>query len=254
MKWNPSLEIASKSCFFVASNGNRSSLLWCKVFQAFAWFVGLSPKSQMVRVYQQKSTTHNERRIEWSNPLKATCLRSKLYSIKYERGIKESEKGVQKCVKKTLHQDLLDDVLSSRGRTWPKFNLNSINCSWLKSTKLLWVLLTTSASSWRMEFSLSLMIIIPSSKQVLFVMFFLVPLNFHFNIIDSYLLILFRWPTRTQWVDKNHGSSCGWWWTWNSHHNFIMNITESWAGRKCLCSLLLITFIYCTPLSTFHFA
>ena len=129
-------------------------------------------------------------------------------------------------------------------RTWPKFNLNSINCSWLKSTKLSWVLLTTNASSWRMEFSLSPLVIIPSSKQVLFVMFFFVPLNFHLNIIDSYLLILFRWPTCTQWANKDHGSYCGWWWMWNSLHKFI-NFTESWAGRKCLCSLLLITFIYC---------
>ena len=47
--------------------------------------------------------------------LEATCLRSKLYSIKYESGIKQSAKGVQKCVKKTLHHDLLNDVLSSRG-------------------------------------------------------------------------------------------------------------------------------------------
>ena len=43
-----------------------------------------------------------------------TCLRSKLYSIKYESGIKESAKGVQKCVKKTLHHDLFNDVLSSK--------------------------------------------------------------------------------------------------------------------------------------------
>ena len=34
--------------------------------------------------------------------LEATCLRSKLYSIEYESGIKQSAKGVQKCVKKTF--------------------------------------------------------------------------------------------------------------------------------------------------------
>ena len=44
--------------------------------------------------------------------LEATCLHSKLYSIKYESGIKQSAKGVQKCVKKTLHHDLFNDVLS----------------------------------------------------------------------------------------------------------------------------------------------
>ena len=47
--------------------------------------------------------------------LEATCLRSKFYSIKYESGIKQSAKGVQKCVKKTLHHDLFNDVSSSRG-------------------------------------------------------------------------------------------------------------------------------------------
>ena len=47
--------------------------------------------------------------------LETTCLRSKLYSIKYESGIKQSAKGVQKCVKKTLHHDLFNDVLSSKG-------------------------------------------------------------------------------------------------------------------------------------------
>ena len=47
--------------------------------------------------------------------LEATCLRSKLYSIKYESGIKQSAKGDQKCVKKPLHHDLFNDVLSSRG-------------------------------------------------------------------------------------------------------------------------------------------
>ena len=47
--------------------------------------------------------------------LEATCLRSKLYSIKFESGIKQSAKGVQKCVKKSLHHDLLNDVLYSRG-------------------------------------------------------------------------------------------------------------------------------------------
>ena len=45
----------------------------------------------------------------------ATCLRSKLYSIKYESGIKQSAKGVQKCVKETFHHDLFNDVLSSKG-------------------------------------------------------------------------------------------------------------------------------------------
>ena len=47
--------------------------------------------------------------------LEATCLRSKLYSIKSESGIKQSAKGVQKCVKKSPHHDLFNDILSSRG-------------------------------------------------------------------------------------------------------------------------------------------
>ena len=44
----------------------------------------------------------------------ANCLRSKLYSIKYESGIKQSAENVQKCVKKLLHHDLLNNVLFSR--------------------------------------------------------------------------------------------------------------------------------------------
>ena len=47
--------------------------------------------------------------------LEATCLRSKIYSIKYESGIKQSAKNVQKVREKTLHHDLFNDVLSSRG-------------------------------------------------------------------------------------------------------------------------------------------
>ena len=36
-----------------------------------------------------------------------TCLRSKLNSINYKNGIKQSAIGVQKCVKKTLYHDFL---------------------------------------------------------------------------------------------------------------------------------------------------
>lgn len=39
------------------------------------------------------------------------CLRSKLYSIQYEGGVKQSAKGVQKSVKKTLHHDLFKSCL-----------------------------------------------------------------------------------------------------------------------------------------------
>ena len=34
------------------------------------------------------------------------CLRSKLYSIQFQGGVKQSAKGVQKNVKNTLHHDL----------------------------------------------------------------------------------------------------------------------------------------------------
>ena len=47
--------------------------------------------------------------------LEATCLRSKLFNIKYESGIKQIAKGVQNSVEKTLHDDLFNDDLSSRG-------------------------------------------------------------------------------------------------------------------------------------------
>ena len=41
------------------------------------------------------------------------CLRSKLYSIKFSDGVKQSAKGVQRLVKKTLNHDLFQHVLSS---------------------------------------------------------------------------------------------------------------------------------------------
>ena len=39
------------------------------------------------------------------------CLRSKLYSIQFQGGVKQSAKGVQKSVKKTLHHDLFKSCL-----------------------------------------------------------------------------------------------------------------------------------------------
>ena len=39
------------------------------------------------------------------------CLRSKLYSIQFPGGVKQSAKGVQKSVKKTLHHDLFKSCL-----------------------------------------------------------------------------------------------------------------------------------------------
>ena len=42
------------------------------------------------------------------------CLRSKLYSIDYVGGKKQSAKGVQKSVKKTLNHDLFRNCLFSK--------------------------------------------------------------------------------------------------------------------------------------------
>ena len=42
------------------------------------------------------------------------CLRAKLYSIDYVEGTKQSAKGVQKSVKKTLHHNLFKDCLLSQ--------------------------------------------------------------------------------------------------------------------------------------------
>ena len=44
------------------------------------------------------------------------CLRSKLYSIDYVGGLEQSAKGVQKSVKKTLHQDLFRHCLFSKDK------------------------------------------------------------------------------------------------------------------------------------------
>ena len=41
------------------------------------------------------------------------CLKSKLYSIKFSGGVKQSAKGVQRSVKKPLNHDLFQHVLSS---------------------------------------------------------------------------------------------------------------------------------------------
>ena len=121
-------------------------------------------------------------------------------------------------------------------RTWPKFNLNSINCLWLKETKLSWVSLTTNVSSWMTDFSPYGLHSLEQSMT--FCTDILVALSFDLNVIDTCLSKLFRCPICTQWVDKNHGSTFGWRWIWNSLHNVIINITQSWFGRKCLCNLL----------------
>ena len=44
--------------------------------------------------------------------LECTCLCSKLYSIKFETGLKQSAKGIQKVVKKTLNHDLFTEILA----------------------------------------------------------------------------------------------------------------------------------------------
>ena len=180
--------------------------------------------------------------------LEATCLRSKLYSINYESGIQQSAKGVQKCLKKTLHYDLFNDVWSSRGNI--RKNVNQIQS---QQHQLLVIQINKTVvfafddKRFILEDGIQSFprVIISSSKQVLFVMFFWVPLKFRLNIMDSYLLILLRWPTCTQWAKKNHGSSWRWWWMWNPLHNFFISFTESSPSRNCLCSLLLMTFIYC---------
>ena len=46
--------------------------------------------------------------------LECTCLRSKLYSIKFETGLKQSAKGIQKVVKKTLYHDLFTEILAEK--------------------------------------------------------------------------------------------------------------------------------------------
>ena len=46
------------------------------------------------------------------------CLRSKLYSIDYVGGLKQSAKAVQKSVKKTLHHDLFRHCLFSKDKVF----------------------------------------------------------------------------------------------------------------------------------------
>ena len=48
------------------------------------------------------------------------CLRSKLYSIDYLGGTKQSAKGVQKSVKKTLHHNLFKNCLLSKSTVQQK--------------------------------------------------------------------------------------------------------------------------------------
>ena len=42
------------------------------------------------------------------------CLRSKLYSIKFNGGVKQSAKGVQKSVKKSLHHEAYRECLFNK--------------------------------------------------------------------------------------------------------------------------------------------
>ena len=42
------------------------------------------------------------------------CLRSKLYSVQFEGGVKQSAKGVQKSVKKTLNHELFEECLLNK--------------------------------------------------------------------------------------------------------------------------------------------
>ena len=44
------------------------------------------------------------------------CLRSKLYSIQFEGGVKQSAKGVQKSVKKILNHELFKECLLNKGK------------------------------------------------------------------------------------------------------------------------------------------
>ena len=56
------------------------------------------------------------------------CLRSKLYSIDFVGGKKQSAKSVTKCVKKTLHYDLFKKCLLSKEQvTKTMFQLKSFN-------------------------------------------------------------------------------------------------------------------------------
>ena len=46
--------------------------------------------------------------------LEFTCLRSKLYSIKFETGLKKSAQGIEKVSEKTLHHDLFKEILAEK--------------------------------------------------------------------------------------------------------------------------------------------
>ena len=81
----------------------------------------------------------------------AVCLRSKLCSIVYLGGTKQSAKGVQKSVKKTLHHSLFKNCLLSKSTVRKEMTqlksvghqivVNSVN-------KIALSCLTTSAISW----------------------------------------------------------------------------------------------------------
>ena len=59
---------------------------------------------------------------------KSVVLRSKMYSIKFQSGVKQSAKGVQKLVKKTLHQDkFLERLLTGVSSRAPMRRIHSAN-------------------------------------------------------------------------------------------------------------------------------
>ena len=56
------------------------------------------------------------------------CLRSKLYSIDYVGGLKQSAKGMQKSVKKPLHHDLFRHCLFSKYKVVPTMTQLRSHC------------------------------------------------------------------------------------------------------------------------------
>ena len=101
--------------------------------------------------------------------LECTSLRFKLYNIKFEIGLKQSAKGIQKVVKKTLHQDLLIEILAEKNNIERSAaQIQSQQHQILMTRKKLpSVHSTTNVFYWKVELNPSLTVITPSPKKVL---------------------------------------------------------------------------------------
>ena len=117
---------------------DTDSLLYCveteNLYQDMAGFKHLLDLSDYPKDHFLYDPTNKKVPLTMTDELQGkvlrevVCLRSKLYSIDFVGGKKQSAKGVAKSVKKTLHHDLFKKCLLSKEQvTKTMFQLKSVN-------------------------------------------------------------------------------------------------------------------------------